>query len=150
MITRPTFRSQPEVDMTVRDAESMAGLQAARHLQLAAEGLTRGYIQQAREDGHSWYEIGTALGLVKNAAAQEASPSQAAYDHAAGDPCAEHSWSSRRSFTWICADCRNVISDHGPEAGHPEDAESGHGGHCSRLAAAITAWDAWRNAEAGQ
>ena len=150
MITKPVFRSQPEVDMTVRDAESMAGLQAAHHLQLAAEGLARGYIQQAREDGHSWHDIGTALGIAKNAADQETSPSQAAYDHAAGNPRTDHSWSSRRSFTWICADCRNVISDRGPEAGHPEDAESGHGGHCPRLAAAITAWDAWRDAEAGQ
>jgi hypothetical protein len=144
------IRSRPDLDMTVRDAESMAGLRAARRLQVAAEGLARTYIQQAREDGHTWHEIGTALGLAKSAADRETSLSQAAYDHAVGDPPTEHAWSSRRAFTWTCADCRNVISDHGPEAGHPEDAESGHGDQCPRLAAATAAWNAWWDAEAGQ
>ncbi len=76
--------------MTVRDAESMAGLRAARRLQVAAEGLARGYMQQAREDGHTWHEIGTALGLARMAADQETSLSQAAYDHAVGDPRTDH------------------------------------------------------------
>jgi hypothetical protein len=147
---RPVFHSQPDLEMTVRDAESMAGLRAARCLQLAAEGLARGYIRQAREDGHAWHEIGAALGLAKSAADQETSLSQAAYDHAVGDPPTEYAWSSRQAFTWTCADCRNVISDHGSEADHPEDTESGHGDQCPRLAAATAAWNAWWDAEADQ
>jgi hypothetical protein len=149
-VTRSIFRSRPEVDMTVRDASPVAGLRAARRLQLAAEGLTRGYIQQAREDGHTWHEIGTALGLPRSEADQETSLPQAAYNHAMGDSQSDHSWSSQRAFTWTCTDCRNVISDHGPEAGHPEDAESGHASQCRRLAAAIAEWNALWDAEAGQ
>ena len=42
-----------------------------------------------------------------------------------------------------------MISDHGPEADHPEETESGHGGQCPRLAAAIAAWNAMWDAEAG-
>ena len=85
LVTRPVIRSQPDLDMTVRDAEPVAGLRAARSLQLAAEGLAHGYIRQAREDGHAWHEIGAALGLAKSATDQETSLSQAAYDHAVGD-----------------------------------------------------------------
>ena len=90
VVARPVFHSRPDLDMTVRDAESMAGLRAARRLQVAAEGLARGYMQQAREDGHTWHEIGTALGLARMAADQETSLSQAAYDHAVGDPRTDH------------------------------------------------------------
>ena len=103
----------------------------------------------AREDGHSWHDIGTALDLTPGADADQAGESiaEAAYTYAAGHPDSETAWRYGRSFAWTCQSCDAVISDRGLCNG-PADDERGHSDDCPRLAVTVAAWDAeW---EAGQ
>ena len=141
-IERPVFRSSPELDMTIADAESLAGVRAATRLGNAAHRLTTDYVRQAREDGHSWHEVGMALGLGDEAE-HGGSLASAAYDYAA-----DHLTVGRRSIVWTCLACNRTVIDNGPEAGHPADAEVGHADGCSRLTAAIEAWETAWEAEA--
>ena len=48
---------------------------------------TRGYIRDAREAGHTWQQIGTALDLTPGGEAGTAA--EAAYSYAAGNPTTE-------------------------------------------------------------
>jgi hypothetical protein len=141
-VKRSVFRRSAEHDMTIIDAEPMAGLRAATSLMHAALQLTTDYIRQAREDGHSWHEIGIALNLGDHADPSE-SVACAAYDYA-GDSRG-NGW---RSFAWSCPACHQTVIDNGPEVGHPADAEAGHADDCPRLASAIAAWGALWEAEA--
>jgi hypothetical protein len=63
IIERPMFRRDPESGPT-RDAEPVAGLRAARDVELAARFCARGCIRHAREAGHDWHEIRAALGII--------------------------------------------------------------------------------------
>ncbi len=142
---RPVFRGRPDLDMTTTEAEPMAGLQAARHLEHAARSVARDCIRNAREDGRSWHEIGVALGLATETEDRGISVAEAAYDYAAGEPVISDY--DPRSVPWTCKACLEVIGDRGPETGHPADAEPGHANGCTRLAAAIAAWHASRDEE---
>jgi len=135
-MTRPVFRDRPDLDMTVTGAEPIAALQASVAIGHALCRITSDYVRQAREDGHSWPDIGAALGLA-HAAEHGRSAAEAAYDQVAGDPGFR-----ARSFAWVCPACRGTVIDRGPEAGRPEDCEEGHAKDCPRLAAAVAAWDA--------
>lgn len=134
--TRPMFRARPELDVTVTDADPMAGLRAAAMIRFAVRRLSLEYTRQAREDGHSWQEIGITLGL-ENLAESGISMADAAYDLATGDASY-----ARRSFAWVCPACAGTVIDRGPAAGSPADCEDGHADGCRRLATAITALDA--------
>jgi hypothetical protein len=140
MVTRPLFRGENEP--TVRDVEPLAGARAARDLELAAKGTARDYIRQAREAGHGWDQIGQALGVSPGADADQTgmTVAEAAYTYAAGRPDTESPWRPR-SFTWTCRSCDQAIGDRGLVAG-PADDEVGHADDCSRLAAAVAAWNA--------
>jgi hypothetical protein len=138
-VTRPVFRGRPGLDAAFADAESMAALRASVAVGHALRRMTCEYVRRAREDGHSWPEVATALGL-DHTAEDGRSPTEAAYDQVAGQPGFR-----ARAFAWICPVCRATVIDRGPEAGRPEDCEEGHATSCPRLAAAITAWDAQWN-----
>ena len=138
VVDRPVFRGGPDRDMTTTEAEPMAGLQAACHLEHAARSVARDCIRNAREDGRSWQEIGVALGL-DTTEDRGISVAEAAYDYAASEPFSEY---DPRSVPWTCKACLAVIADRGPGTGHPADAEPGHADGCSRLAATIAAWHA--------
>jgi hypothetical protein len=97
-VARPVFRDRPDLDMTVTENESLGGLQAAVQLKHAAMRLTLEYARQAREDGHSWQEIGVALGFVR-LAESDVSVASAAYDYAVGTTAL-----GRASFAWVCPD----------------------------------------------
>jgi hypothetical protein len=140
-VTRPVFRNRPGLDMTVSEPEPIAALQAAVAVGHALRRITCGYVRQAREDGHSWPDIGAALGL-EGPAGGGRSAAEAAYDQVAGGPGFR-----ARAFAWVCPACRSTVLDRGPEAGHPEDCEESHAKDCPRLAAAVTAWDAERSQE---
>jgi hypothetical protein len=86
-------------------------------------------------DGHSWPDIGAALGLAP-AAGDGRSAAEAAYDQVTGEPGFR-----TRAFAWVCPACHGTVLDRGPEAGRPEDCEEGHAKGCPRLAAAVTAWE---------
>ena len=143
--TRPPIRDS---DLTVRDLEPLTGARAARDIELGAHHTARNYIRQAREAGHSWDQIGQALGVTPNADADQAglSVAEAAYTYATGSPYTDTAVRYGRSFTWRCRACDQAISDRGLIAG-PADAELGHTGNCPRLAAAVAEWDAGWEAE---
>jgi hypothetical protein len=146
IISRPIF---PGAHSSTSDVEPLAGLRAIRDIELGARYSARNYIRDARETGHSWHEIGTALGLIVGA---DFSPdgqniAEAAYTYAAGNPDTDAARRYGRSFGWTCQSCESVISDRGLCNGPAED-EAGHAPGCMRLAATEATWDAeW---EAGQ
>ncbi len=142
--TRPMFRGRPDLNSTVTDVEPLTGLQAVANLKHALRRLVLEYIRQAREANDSWHDIGVALGFG-HLAESDMSVAGAAYDYAAGGPDA---WS--RSFPWVCPACQATVTDHGPEAGNPEDQEQGHATDCPRLALAVSAWNASWDTEDGQ
>ncbi len=84
---------------TIQDVEPLAGLRAAREVELGARHCTRGYIRDAREAGHTWQQIGTALDLTPGGEAPGWRHSaEAAYSYAAGNPGPETAWGyGRRS-----------------------------------------------------
>jgi hypothetical protein len=138
-VNRPVFRGKTEP--TVRDVEPLGGARAARDLELAARGLVRDYIRQAREAGHGWELIGRALGFgTPDPDRGEATPAEAAYTYAAGRRESEPPWQPR-SFGWTCWSCDRSITDRGLIQG-PADDEAGHADDCPRLAAAVAEWDA--------
>jgi hypothetical protein len=143
--TRPML---PDSDLTVRDLEPLDGARAARDIELGARYAARNYIRQAREGGHSWQQIGRALGLAPDADADQAGPTvaEAAYTYAAGNPHTDTAIRYGRSFVWRCRSCDQAISDRGLIAG-PADDELGHTDNCPRQAAAIAEWDAGWEAE---
>jgi hypothetical protein len=140
VITRPAFRG---AQTTIQDVEPLAGLRAAREVELGARYSTRNYIRDAREAGHTWQDIGTALDLTPGGEADLAGGTiaEAAYSYAAGSPDTETARRYGRSFSWTCGSCEGLISDHGLSNG-PADDERGHADGCARLAATIATWDA--------
>jgi hypothetical protein len=144
-ITREAY---PGSDTTVRDLEPLTGTRAARDIELGARHAARDYIRQAREAGHSWDQIGQALGVAPGADADQAglTVGEAAYTYAAGSPYTDTAARYGRSFVWRCLACDQAISDRGLIGG-PADDEVGHTGDCSRLAAAVTEWDAGLDAD---
>jgi len=143
--TRPAFRGS---HATVRDLDPLDGLTASRQLETAARLHAADYIRAAREAGHTWHDIGAALGLTPSADPQQAGDTiaEAAFTYAAGHPDTPRVYD--RSVTWTCGSCDKAISDVGLVAGPAED-ERGHTGSCPRLAATIRAWDVeWDAVEA--
>ena len=121
-------------------------LAAALTLWQAAGQEMRTQIRRSREAGQSWAELAvplrSVLDLPEDAAPYEAGT--AAFDWAAGP--------ARRAFDdryviWRCPSCERLVSDYGPDAGSPEESETGHSPSCARLRAAIEArrrdLDAW-------
>jgi hypothetical protein len=143
VVDRPVFPDRPDLLLKITGTNAIAGLQAAIALKQAARKLAIDYVRYAREDGHSWHDIGIALGFSDDPEAG-ISVAESAYACAAGITPA---W---RSFAWVCLQCRATIIDHGPEVSHPADSEQGHTDDCTRLAAAVAAWTASRDDEAGQ
>jgi hypothetical protein len=112
------FTSRPLASgsgLAARDLGPLDGARAARDIELSARHAARDYIRAAREAGHSWDQIGQALGRAPNADADQAglTVAEAAYTYAAGNP-------------------------------YPDTAgnEPGHADGCPRLAQATADWDA--------
>jgi hypothetical protein len=140
-VTRPLFSDEPD-GPAARDAEPLAGMGAARAAELAARGLARGYVRAARQDGHTWAEIGAALGLAADGDDGAGDTvAEAAFSYAAGPPDNHWNRTYGPSVTWHCPACGGLVSDRGPVSG-PRDDERGHVGGCQRLAAAVAAWEA--------
>jgi hypothetical protein len=113
----------------------LAGLWAANNLAVRASREVATHARRARESGHSWDEIGQALGVEPG---DGRSVAEATFERFAGSPT---SWSLRDpSFVWRCKACDRVISDRGPYESHPDDNQPGHAKDCSRLAAELARW----------
>jgi hypothetical protein len=123
----------------VQDVEPLAGLKAAREVELGARFNAGSYIREARQAGHAWQEIGEALSLTP--IGEEDTIAEAAYTYAAGRPDSEHARRYGRYVTWRCASCDGLVRDRGPFMG-PVDNEPGHTEDCTRLAAESAPWDA--------
>jgi hypothetical protein len=143
VVDRSAFPDRPDLLLKITGTNAMAGLQAVVALKHAARKLSLDYVRYAREDGHSWQDIGIALGFSDDPEAG-ISAAEAAYNYAAGTTPA---W---RSFAWVCLQCRATIIDRSPDVGHPADCEEGHTDDCPRLAAAVAAYTASWNDEADQ
>ena len=140
MVARPVFRSSPDLDMTITDAEPMAGLRAAVSLMRAARSFGLDYVRQAREDGSTWHEIGEALGLPGRVDGDQ----PVAYADF-GFSFATDGY-ARPTITWTCPACHSTVIDYGPEGGPPVDAEAGHADECTRLVSAMAAWkESWES-----
>jgi hypothetical protein len=139
LVTRPAY-PMPNAPVT-RDVEPLAGARTALDLELAARGIARDYVRQAREAGHGWDQIAQALGLDPSGEKL----ADLAFDYVAGRPDPEAPWAPRY-FRWTCPSCDQHITDRGPIQG-PEDDELGHAHGCRRLAQAIADWDASWEAE---
>jgi hypothetical protein len=57
---------------TASGIDPLAGLAASRQIELAARSHAADYIRAAREAGHTWQDIGSALNLAPHADAQQA------------------------------------------------------------------------------
>ena len=140
--SRPAYYGSP---VSRPDVEPIAGLRAARHMELASHRVAREYIRAAREAGYSWQDIGHELEEELHAGNMTAhindNIADTAYSYAVG-PDPETARYYGQSFTWTCPSCTSIIRDHGLANG-PADDEEGHAEHCVRLTAAIEA----RNAE---
>ncbi|MHB1819695.1 MAG: hypothetical protein ACYCO9_16895 [Streptosporangiaceae bacterium] len=136
-VTRPVLPGGPDIP----DVEPLAGAVAARDLENAARRTARDYIARARQAGHDWDQIGTALGLDPGGDQPGITPADAAWAYAAGPPETDAPWRPR-SFAWTCSACGRAVADQGPDAGPPPDAEPGHTADCPSLAAKTAAWDA--------
>jgi hypothetical protein len=145
-LTRPPY---PGAQSTIRTVEPLAGLRAAREIELGTRHAISNYIRAAREAGQSWHDIGTAMHLVpgRDASIEGDTPAEAAFSYATARPGPESGWRFDRSLSWTCGSCQNPILDHGPYD-PPADAERGHADNCPRLQAVMADWDAqW---EAGE
>jgi hypothetical protein len=142
---RPLF---PDSGVTIRDLEPITGARAARDIELGARHAARAYLRAAREAGHTWDQIGQALGLSPSADADQAglTVAEAAYTYAAGNPHTDTAIRYGRSFLWRCQSCDQAIGDRGLIAG-PTDNEPGHTDNCPRQAAAVAEWNAGWEAE---
>lgn len=145
---RPIYPGSP---VTRTDVEPLAGLRAARHVEIASHRVAKEYIRAAREAGYTWGQLGHELEqeLQYGSATAHVNENVAdtVYNYAVGtDPETARYYS--QSFTWTCSSCTNTIRDHGMSNG-PADDEQGHAEHCPRLAATIDAWNAeWDAVEA--
>jgi hypothetical protein len=97
-------------------------------------------IQQAREAGLSWEQVGEALGLAGTSRARGPSLGEAAFEYAADRPAFRASQPG--TFAWTCPGCGETVHDRGPSRRSPAEDEPGHAGGCQRLGAAVAAWPA--------
>jgi len=128
---RPLIRTKPD-GLTVPEPDPLAAITAARHLEWAARDALRGHVRNAREDGRTWDQVGTALGYKPG---PDVPPvSESAFRVVATDLGGGY------SFGWTCPDCLKAVIDYGPEL-PPHDAEHGHAEGCERFAATVRAWN---------
>lgn len=136
MVNRDMWPDRPDMSWTQDEPEPLAAIRAAVALRNAAKVALAWSARHAREVGRTWEEIGEAAGFKRDEANGD-TPGIAVFYFLAGDGTPGYG----PSFAWTCLACRKTVSDHGPEAGHPADAEEGHATGCGRLADSIRAWD---------
>jgi photosystem II stability/assembly factor-like uncharacterized protein len=126
-----------EEGWTTEGPDPLTGITLARDLEFAARGAVRGYVRQAREAGHSWPQIGAAMGY-------EADPEEGIWP---ADQAYRALTPEGAPFTFTCGGCGQVVLDYGPGSGDLSERERGHAGDCGRLARAVRAHDALRDEE---
>ena len=122
---------------TLAPASYVAGILAARMVSERARMMMIEYAKKARGEGTPWRELEEPLGIDPED--EWIDPSVEAFRLVANPPSMPH---DPVYATWTCASCGEFIRDSGPLAGHPVDAESGHGEGCERYAREIAAYEA--------
>ena len=100
----------------------------------------REYAITARGEGACWATVGAALGFGELVERSGDDLGEAAFRFVTEGrmPEVDTGWPSWRSpVRWTCATCGSRVTDNGPFAGHPDDAEPGHTTSCGRRARAI-------------
>lgn len=130
---RPVIRSEPK-GPTAPEPEPLAAITAARHLEWAARRAVSDHARTAREDARTWAQIGKAMGCRPSL--RGPSEAECAFAAVASDI------GRTVAFSWTCPACLGVITDYGPGAGHPADAEHGHADECGRFTETVRAYEA--------
>lgn len=120
------------------EARPLAAANGARLLAFACHRLVVEQSLAARGAGETWEDVAQAL-MLRNGNEPDAA---AAYLAALGVRQEDPWWSPARGVAWTCVTCEEVVRDFGPEAGGPDDRESGHAVNCSRHAGEVVAWEA--------
>lgn len=136
VVRRPVIRDHPDGGM-LKHPEPLPAITAAHLLEVTARDFLREQARFAREDGCGWAAIAGALGLAGDED-QGVTPGEAAFEEVT---YADDAFAATVVFRWTCQ-CGGIIRDHGPDAGHPADAEEGHAEDCERFRAAIEAYEA--------
>ena len=111
-----------------------AALAIARQLELAARCEAIGAIRRLRAEGFSWQVIASILGFDSLPDGGVADPALLAFDYAAGLP--RPPLFTAPQFVWVCSECKETVSDAGPDASAGM-AQHGHRGGCKLLATEI-------------
>jgi hypothetical protein len=131
---RPVVTGEP--GWTANEAEPLAGITAAKHLEWGAAKAIRDHARRAREDGLTWARIGEAMGFAGDPQPGMTSVAEHAFQRLAS------ARGRSSSFGFTCGTCLKTVIDYGPECGHPEDCERGHAEGCTRMAEAVRAYRA--------
>ncbi len=120
-----------------------AGIRFALMLRASAEAEVSQYITRARVEGLTWTQIGEILdpalwGIGTNGSAFDLA--ERAFEYATD--AEHHDRFDTLTFYWTCPACGATVSDQGPYDSHPADNEHNHAEGCTRLAAAVTAYEA--------
>lgn len=122
-------------------------LPALRAAQIARDHIANMLYElacRARAEAASWQAIGEHLGFTATA---DRTAGEHAFDwlihNVSGPGCAERpSWGLYGpTLSWTCPDCTELIDDHGPAAGHPDEQMHGHTRTCRRRADAVRAYE---------
>jgi hypothetical protein len=122
--------------------EPLAGLKAAEEIERIAGTAAFEHTRDARAAGHSWHEIGSALGMLEGFMTGNIDEPLAdtAYIYATGRaPGPPRTYDL--PFTWQCRTCEQTVADNGVIYGPAHD-EKGHASTCARHAHAIATWNA--------
>jgi hypothetical protein len=136
---RRTIRDYLRTKHRVEDANQhpIAAILAARAVADAARQDMLSHARRARGAGVPWRDLAEPLGVDQSDTWVD--PPGEAFRLVAGPPPMPY---DPIYATWSCASCEQVITDSGPLAGHPTDAEKGHRDDCRRYANEIAAYEA--------
>jgi hypothetical protein len=124
-----------------KPANLIEGMQVLRVVADRVQMTLIDWARKARAEGTPWRDLVDPLGIDTSEAWIDG-PVEA-FRLVAGPPSMPH---DPIIAHWICVSCGEFITDNGPAAGHPIEAEKGHAGDCARHARDIATWQT-RNGE---
>jgi hypothetical protein len=134
----------PGSALTAERPGAAAGIRFALMLRASADFEVGQHVRRARQEGLTWTQIGEildpALWGITASGGDAYNLAVKAFEYVT-DP-GNHDRFDTLSFPWDCPACGATVSDRGPYDSHPADSEPGHAEDCTRLTAAIAAYEA--------